>query len=750
MPAGPTPLVFDGFATCESGMNNGLAQMRLGQAQVALLINATARGDYIRQRPPISRVMTILQNPPGSHQHTGWYRSQTGQVFVMVVSGGRFFRVDPVAQTVLEVTIPGDPNPSILMRGWSAQGEMFWVYNDGQSPVFIFDGGGARRAKGNELKPGTVITYNQGRFWYALPDGFSFRATDLVGNQDSGTLAFGFKDSILHETENDFLNEGGDFSVPTDHGEITAMAAPSILDTSQGQGPLQVICSLDGFSVNTPVDRAVWKSVTYPIQTEALIGAGAAGQQSTCKLNGDLFFRDPDNKGIRSFIIARRQFRDFGNTSQSFEVSGILDFDQSDLLTFGAAGVFDNRYLTTCSPVYSSHGVYHRGLIAMDLAPISSIQSTGTPNYDGLWTGINILGMARTTTDLFFTVLEDDNSISLWKMERTGIYDDEETRIQWSLIPRQLFVELDAAGRPIRRLKRLETADLEYDQLLGIVNWRASWAPDSYPCYTEWDSWQECVNACNPSPDCPPSLPLKSGYQPRLRLKEPPDVCVDGIKRPLRNFYSLNVKLDIEGPARLLGFRAGATVQPEPTYEANTCDAPNCVSLPCCGFDYFSYKARTTPFPPYSGSGSGSGGSGGPIPPTPPVPPVPPHVIIPTWPNPPLPPCGVQYFFGTWNFTPAASEIGTGAHPPFVEVDPAVLQAWAADVWGQFGEFAAANAGSFTVSDPVILWFESDAPAPLGPRRYLAQFVYMNPPDYTAAFSYDWVLAIAYCATPVP
>lgn len=599
-------LVWDGFTAQEGGMNDGMAAQRLPPAQCALLINATVRGDYVKQRPGFANLMTVLAALPGAHQHTSFYRTDNGQVFVIVVAGGRFFRVDPVALDVLEITIPGDANPSIIAQGWSVQGECFWIYNDGQSAPFIWNGVTARRAGPREIQPGTAIAYVQGRLWYALPDGVAFRATDLVGNTDSGTPAYNYRDSILRETENTYLNEGGDFAVPGAAGPIRAMLATAILDTSQGQGPLQVFCENAGFSVNTPVDRTIWKLVQYPIQTQSLVGVGFSGQQNTLNVNGDIFGRSPD--GIRSFIIARRDFRDWGNTPQSFEVSGVLAFDQPDLLTRGSAAVFDNRLLMTVSPVYTDAGVYHRGLVVMDLSPISSIKSNGTPNYDGVWTGLNILATVQTPIGVFFTVLEADGSLALWQLTRDALFDDGDGRVAWSIVPRQLFRETGLDGTPGRTLKRLETAELEYDSLTGAVTFALSWAPDSFPCLTPWQTWDECNVSCAPVPGCVPALNFQPSYQPRRRLPSPPDVCATGAARPLANFYTLRVKLNVTGPARLLGVRFGAIPQREPVWEAE-CAAAVCSPLQCCGIYLFDYAAKGSDGP-YYGSGSGGGGGG--------------------------------------------------------------------------------------------------------------------------------------------
>lgn len=682
-------------------MNNGLSQSRLGPFQASLLINATTRGDYVMQRPGFRRIMTVLAEPPGMFQHFSDFITDDGRQFLMAVVAGRVYRVDPLAKTVLEVTIPGDPNPSTLMRGWSDQAETFWIYNDGQTKPLIFNGGSARRAAPNEIQPGTVISYVQGRLWYALPDGLSFRATDLVGNQDSGTIAYNYRDSVLRETENDYLNEGGDFRIPARCGEITAMAATSILDTSQGQGPLQVLCQRNAFSVNTPVDRTVWKNVTYPIQTESLIGAGCAGAQNTINVNGDLFFRGFD--GIRSFIIARRQFRDWGNTPQSFEMSGLLKFDQQDLLTFGSSAVLDNRFLTTLSPSFSQAGVFHRGLAVVDLAPITSIQTLAAPVYDGLWTGLRILGIRQTVLGVFMLTLADDDSIELWQITTDERFDDGDGRIQWTVVPRAMFVDRDPVGRPGRNLKRLETADLEYDQLSGLVDFRMSWQPDAYPCPTIWSEWQECINDCFTALPCDAPMVFNTGYQPRKRLPTPPDVCSLGAKRPLRNFFSLNPRLDVTGPARLLAVRFGATMQQEPKYESNTCDVVECVPLQCCNFDPFGYSSKGSSGIPYSGSGTGSGGSGGSGGDTQPTTPLgpwngytplacdnPAETYQPTWTSPE----GI----GPRRMGVTLDEFGNGCLP-------GVLEQWMAEAWAKW-LLAKAEEGITSTGDRLI-WVDT-------------------------------------------
>lgn len=762
MSAAAPQLSWDGFSQQTQGMNDGISRFRLPPTQAALLINATTRGDFVRQRPGWDRIMTILPADLGFCQHMGWFKTDAGRVFIVVVAGGRFFRVDPVDLSVLEITIPGDPNPFTLMKGWSVQAEQFWLYNDGQTKTFIWDGGNARRAGKGELQPGTVLAYVQGRIWYALPDGRSFRATDLVGG-DSGTAAYDYRDSVLKETENTFLNEGGNFPTPSEAGEIVAMRAPSIMDTSQGQGPLLVVCENDGFSVNTPVDRTQWKNVNYPILTESLIGRGAYAQGSCVNVAGDIWFRsrvNGDADGISSYIIARREFLALGNVPQSFEVSNLLSYDQQNLLPFGAAGVYDNRLLMTLSPSFSNAGVYHRGLVALDLSPKNSIQDKAPPNYDGVWTGLNILALCPTSLGIYALVLAGNGNFDLWKLTKAGLTDNNGP-ITWSHIPKALFQEATADGTPGRTLKRLETAEYEYDELRGVVNFKTLWAPDSYPCLTEWTHWDECMTMCETLPGCPLNLNFQPGYQPRKRLPEPPNVCVPGSNRPLRNFYTLQIRTDITGPARLLGVRVGATLQQEPKYEVNTCDSTPCQPIKCCTGNLFTYQAPGAEGLPYYGYNYGTPdppyppGAPDATPPTPPYdydpttndtgggPPLPP--LTPAWPPQVPPQCADNYsiFLGIsmedklQGITrPVGTSVGPGVDPG-TSLGPGVLEKWAQEVWNQW---LASQPGK--TSYAILTWWQIHNTG----LEWFANQVFQNPEgNWHGSVDLDWKLTILYC-----
>ena len=114
--------LYDGFTSQAGGMNIGRDGSQLGAKQYRLLVNGTARGDFITQRPGFRKEMVVLPSGAGFFQHGGWLRMRHGKIFFVAVVGGRFYRVDPDNQSTVEFTIPGDPNPSTLTQGWSIPG----------------------------------------------------------------------------------------------------------------------------------------------------------------------------------------------------------------------------------------------------------------------------------------------------------------------------------------------------------------------------------------------------------------------------------------------------------------------------------------------------------------------------------------------------------------------------------------------------------------------------------------------------
>jgi hypothetical protein len=432
---------------------------------------------------------------------------------------------------------------------------------------------------GTQLPPGRMGVYGMGRNWICLPDAKQFVASDLVGGS-SGTQAKNYRDAVFEITENLYLAGGGNFSVPGSVGDIRAMRFTATLDASLGQGPLQVFTPNTVFSCQAPVDRLTWQDITNPILTESLISNGALSQWSTINANSDLTFRSVD--GIRSLILARREFATWGNVPISREVDDQLSQDSQDLLGFSSSIIFDNRLLMTSSPVLIDQGIYWRTLIPLNFDPLSNLRGKAPAIYDSIiWTGLNVfqlfVGEFENVERAFALCWNTDTEqIELYEILRTGeaISDNSGTplntrQIVWSGESSSLFNYQEGDKRK-RQLKQLKDAEIHVRALAPNTNvWFQFWfKPDQWPCWVPWLQWSECAGKG------------LNQFRPRMGLGEPsPIYCDTTNDRPLREGYTFQVKWVIRGYCELVAIQVKAVTMPQSQFAKVTC-CPEDFKLP--------------------------------------------------------------------------------------------------------------------------------------------------------------------------
>lgn len=424
-------------------------------------------------------------------------------------------------------------------------------------------------SQGNELPAGRMGAYGLGRNWLCLIDGKQFVASDLVGGS-SGTLLNNFRDAVLNVTENNYLLGGGYFTIPGSYGEIRAFLFAETIDSSLGQGALQVFTDRNVFSCNAPVDRTTWQDLTNPILTESAKGGGGLSQWSTVNVNSDIMSRARD--GIRSLTLTRREFNTWGNVPISREVQPQIDRDSDDLLRFVSAVVFDNRGLMLSEGVLNNdRGIYFKRIIPINYDPNSSLRGKAPSVYDALfWQGLNIFRIVKGTFNntercFMFTLNNFTSKIELWELlpsATTEIYDEVDTRIVWSI---EAFLDFGQKDPRERERLRLGEGEIYVDDLRGKVDFQAYWRPDSYPCWLPWASWQECEDNTLVTETSP-------GFRPNMGLGEPdPSFCDLTNDRPLREGYTFHFKLIITGHCIFKGGRFSADTVPQPPFAKPIC-----------------------------------------------------------------------------------------------------------------------------------------------------------------------------------
>lgn len=416
-----------------------------------------------------------------------------------------------------------------------------------------------------ELPAGRMGTYGKGQNWISLVDGTSFLPSDIVGGP-SGTPAYQYRDAVLKTTIVSFRS--GNFRIPVAGDTITSMSFPAVMDQSLGQGALQIGTQRSFFSCIAPIDDTVLASLAgnSPILTESLKGKGPQGQNSTINNNSDTLFRS--SVGLGSLILGRREFTQSisGNTPISEEMVRVLNKDNKRLLPYSSAINFDNRVIYTASPQESSQGVFHSGLVVMNLDSISSLREKAPPVYDGLWTGINVLqlsagSIAGVERAFAFTFNVPQSKIELYELLPTGDqhFDNGGTPITWAFETAALFQDV----KPPNVMLQLSGGEFAVDEVIGTVRFQVFFKPDQFgaygaeSCWVPWWDFSVCARA--------DSKPL---YYPRLGLPEPSsDLVIPQLDLPARNAYTFQFRFVITGQCRFLRAMFSAVTCPIPKFQ---------------------------------------------------------------------------------------------------------------------------------------------------------------------------------------
>jgi hypothetical protein len=418
-----------------------------------------------------------------------------------------------------------------------------------------------------ELPAGQMLAYGMGRVWEVMTDGISFLAGDVVGGS-SGSPNLQFRDSVLKITENLYLAGGGLFRVPGSVGNIRGLLFTATLDVSLGQGPLQVFTSQSVFSCQTPVDRTTWQSLTNPILTEALKGAGGAGQWSLVNSNADILFRSPDAE-LRSLVLSRLDFYKWGDTPISYEMLRLILTEDESLMNFCSAIVFDNRLLMTASPSRKSSGVVWSNLIALNFDEISSLQNKAAAAYDGVWNGMNVLQLVRFVNSnraFAFCSNPTTNAIELWELLPTDSehFDNGIVPITWQFESPVIFSNVK--GKGFFDLVRLIDGELYISDLQGRVDITVEYRPDWSPCWYPWAAFYVCAAT---------GAGLSNQYRSRLGLGEPSaSTCVQFNNKPAREARFFQTRITFTGHCVFQGAKFGAVPVPEYEFEPPLCNEP--------------------------------------------------------------------------------------------------------------------------------------------------------------------------------
>lgn len=421
-----------------------------------------------------------------------------------------------------------------------------------------------------ELPACRMGAYGMGQNWVCLVDGIEFMVSDLVGSS-SGTQTENYRDAVLKATDAEIM---GNFRLPNAGFIINSMTFAAQLDTSLGQGALEIGTMVNMFSCKAPFtlqdfQATIVQPMQNPILTESLIGTGPLGQNSTVLANSDTMFRS--TAGLGSLKIARRDISDeWGNTPISREMSRVIDRDNnSPLLTYSSAIVFDNRLRMTVSPVVATQGVYHEGEIALNFDLVSSLRGKAPPVYDGLWTGLNVLqhitGMFNTIQRSFaFTYNITLSKLELYELlsDPTLHKDNGVTPILWTFETPVIF---NQDVKPLPEIVRLIDGEIYISDLQDTAHFKVQYRPVFYPCWIDWTEFDVCADMTKEHSEPQVTYPLGLG--------EPSAKDCDTINnRPFREAVGFQLRFEITGHCIFWGAKIAACSTPQPKWAKPACN----------------------------------------------------------------------------------------------------------------------------------------------------------------------------------
>lgn len=572
----------------------------LRRDQMAWLVNATVRGGGITQRPTWKKLTEII---PGPHEEglLLWqggilYEPENGLPYLISSVGGKILKTDLVeGGLTTDLTNLYGPEfaPSLDNHYYFCQGEIFLVIQDGsgsQNPIFWYDDGTnqlLRFSKGfqgvghadNEIPSAGPMDYYQGRLWYAL--GRTYTAGDIVGGP-SGTNViptfFNRTDSILHVTENPLAIGGDGFTVPSNAGNIRALAHAAVLDTTLGVTPLFVFTRSAIYGLSVPQTRADWTSTTDPQQRIMQKKWGAVSDRSIAAVNGDLYYQTLE-PAIRSLFLSLRYSNQFGNTPISRNENRLLLFNDRSLMALGSGMLFDNRIWQTSGPFNTPVGVASKYVAPLDFDIISSFQDklagSQMPAWEGVYDGLDILQLMSTDyggVERGFAVVSSrtKTAIELWELTQGDRFENGDNRVEW-----QAETPAYDCGDNTQ-FKELMGANIGIDRLFGTVDFTAYYRTDFDPCWYFWAKWQKCSarNSCEDLVD-PVCASGRQDYNPSyampMTLPHPPRDCASRGDRPAFQGRFFQVKLIIKGFTRIRSIEIITQKLERPVYQSLVC-----------------------------------------------------------------------------------------------------------------------------------------------------------------------------------
>lgn len=561
------------FTSTVAGVNSAVSPEFVAPNQTAWQLNSCNRGGKPTTRPPFRYLMAL---PAGLVQGASYFSVQGGMGVASI--GGQIYRlrIGPVTASY-ELVALAFRNSEKIRQAYMQQTVETLVIQDGQSDAILYDGSTARRSvpTDHEVPRGTRMAYGNGRLWVAI-NNHELLAGDIRQSIAGTELKF---------TETNYLSGGG--SLYFEDG-IAGLAFMPTTGTSD-YGALAVFGPHRTYSVRADITfRDQWAEMPGFVTT-ILRNTGCASHGSLAPVNQDLYWRD-NTGGIRSVRAGFADESGPGNAPISREVARLTDFDSRQLLGYCPAIEFNNRLLMGSSPFLNEvGGVSWKALIALDFAPLATMQGKAPPAYDGQWAGLNIThlfaGAIKGKPRAFAIAHDDAGNNSLWEIldDESGFDADQIPSCDSPAVNvENRIVSVIESGRRLwgeqARRKRLERCDVYLADISGQVDVAVYWRMDHNQKWLRWDEVSVCARTTDPTTTAPHVWKnLLTQQRPQIKTYTIPS-SIDAItKYALQTGFQAQIRLVITGHCQVHKVVLWASLLPDTPYAERFTVADECV-----------------------------------------------------------------------------------------------------------------------------------------------------------------------------
>lgn len=600
----------DGTLDFSGGMNAGIEPDQLPDNQFEIGVNVSVgRGD-------ITPRWGFIQQPL-DFSATGNHKRVTGQTvsFEEIFKGGKFqafipygigvdffqlyivsgfiFIINLTTFTVDVLNKTDQLNVHADRVNWSNAGNYLVIFDFPNLPM-ILNGINIRRANpaADEVPVSVLGAYNQNRLCIANA-GIDWTAGDPSGSPATPGAPITFTEVLAPSTG----FTGDVYQVPTanqNNDHITAMGFLQVLDKSTEIGSLIVATQNVIYSYPTFLPRIQWQGGTDSrVFGSLLLKAGIAGQRAQTNVNSDFLFMTPNGQ-IYSIAMAREEFRQWGNSPISREVSPFLEASDPMLSYIAVAAAYKNRIFFSCNPyrvnVVSSEGdpqtdYVSSGLVVIDTDTHSGLGNKTPPIWDGIWTGIQFMDLAENNHTLYCAAkVNNRNELFIIDPKKTYDFLNEKPRDIRSVIVTKQYENGDSTIN-----KALHSVDLGLRELEEVVNVKVEYKPSVIEV---WNFWRD-LTFCAPVEQCEALPQFANGLTPQgirdLNLGGVDEnVCNEAGQEFMHVYKGVQLRLIITGrnwKLKYLKLRGKLVKQ---TITDPYCNEPKCTPIPAQCFDIWA------------------------------------------------------------------------------------------------------------------------------------------------------------------